>query len=144
MTATRRLPHPRTAILATVLAALVAAAVLAVAHEVGTEDRIAITAGTDRHRVELSLDERRTGVIDAELAVHDTGGRPAELTSVTLSAVMPAMGHAMSELTATAAGPGRYKARGELFTMTGSWEVVIRLTGPDAPDELTVPVTVTR
>lgn len=132
----------RTALLLTaVLTGLVLIAGLVIVGRSGTEHWTVLKAGSERYRVELSLGERRTGVIDAELVVRDAGGRPAELTGVTLAGVMPSMGHAMSELTTTAAGPGRYRARGELFTMTGQWEVVIRLAGSD---EITVPVTVTR
>ncbi|GAA0599286.1 hypothetical protein HPO96_21780 [Kribbella sandramycini] len=136
MTKTRR----RT--LAIALTGVVLAAVVAIAYAVGGgEDRVALKAASDRYQIELYLGEQRTGPIDAELVVRDTGGRPAELSGITLAGVMPSMGHAMSELTATATAPGRYAVRGELFTMTGQWEVVVRLGGSH---EITVPVTVTR
>ncbi|MFG3441514.1 hypothetical protein ACGF0J_30075 [Nonomuraea sp. NPDC047897] len=77
-------------------------------------------------------------------------GRTAEVRldrgdadTVALSAVMPHMGHAMPEVATRERAPGRFRAEGEVFTMTGAWELSVRLTGPAAEEVLTVKALVT-
>ncbi|KAB8191594.1 hypothetical protein FH608_030560 [Nonomuraea phyllanthi] len=69
--------------------------------------------------------------IDVEL------GR-GEPDTVTVAAVMPTMGHAMPEVAARKTAPGHFVAEGDLFTMTGVWELSIRLAGPSGEETLTV------
>jgi hypothetical protein len=77
-----------------------------------------------------------TVVIDGRTAeVRPLSGDPG---TVTLSAVMPQMGHAMPETVAHEREAGRFRAEGELFPMTGVWELSIRLTGASGEETLTV------
>jgi hypothetical protein len=57
---------------------------------------------------------------------------------------MPSMGHATSELAGTTVGSGRYRFQGELFPMTGRWDLTVTVTSTGGPDQITLPVTVTR
>ncbi|MCG5215605.1 hypothetical protein [Streptosporangium sp. KLBMP 9127] len=63
--------------------------------------------------------------------------------TVTLSAVMPDMGHALPEVVTREPDPGRFLAEGDLFPMNGVWELSIRLTGPAGEEVLTVNTLVT-
>ncbi|SDJ05550.1 hypothetical protein [Nonomuraea jiangxiensis] len=74
-----------------------------------------------RHAVTVRL-EPRPGLLEARLEIH-----PATPAEVSVFAVMPHMGHTTPELAARGDGPGRYVARGELFTMAGAWEIGIRV-----------------
>jgi hypothetical protein len=91
---------------------------------------------------------RSTGAHYAVTVLID--GRTAEVRldrgdadTVTLSAVMPHMGHAMPEVTTREREPGRFQAEGEVFTMTGAWELSVRLAGAAAEEVLTVKALVT-
>ncbi|MDF5751580.1 hypothetical protein [Spongiactinospora sp. TRM90649] len=61
-----------------------------------------------------------------------------EADAVTVSAVMPAMGHAMPEIAARRAAPGRFLAEGELFSMPGAWQLTVRVSGRAGEEVLTV------
>lgn len=96
-------------------------------------------AGRGEHYgVTVALSPAGTGVIDTEI-------RPdGAVTVVALSAVMPTMGHAMPEISAAPAGPGRFLTRGELFTMPGMYELIVRLDGAAGPDVVTLDVVIER
>ncbi|MBE1593259.1 hypothetical protein ACFPOI_21575 [Nonomuraea angiospora] len=74
-----------------------------------------------RHAVTVRL-EPRPGLLEARVEIH-----PAAPAEVSVFAVMPHMGHTTPEIAARGDGPGRYVARGELFTMTGVWEIGVRV-----------------
>ncbi|TWD83965.1 YtkA-like protein [Kribbella amoyensis] len=134
----------RSAALLAVAALAVAVGLFAVIHRLGTDEPAGIRATSAQYQVELQLGEDRTGVIDADLLIHDAEGEPVDPQTVTVESAMPSMGHATAEVTATRADAGRYRLHGELFPMTGAWELTIRITGTAGPDEITLPVTVTR
>ncbi|MDP4506906.1 hypothetical protein [Nonomuraea turcica] len=73
--------------------------------------------------------EPSTGPVEARVKVD-----PAAPAEVSLFAVMPHMGHTTPEIVAESDGPGRYVARGELFTMTGAWEIAVRVRGPSGTE----------
>jgi hypothetical protein len=55
--------------------------------------------------------------------------------TVTLAAVMPAMGHALPPVGTVQDGAGRFVATQNLFSMDGVWELSISLSG-DRGDEM--------
>ncbi|MEU6741994.1 hypothetical protein [Streptosporangium sandarakinum] len=109
-------------VLAGLLAAVVAA--FAVARASGGDPvttagaRYAVTVTADRNTIDVRLDR-------------------GEADTVTVAAVMPAMGHAMPEVTARKTAPGHFVAEGDLFSMGGGWELSVRLTGPPGEETLT-------
>ena len=120
--------------------AAVAVAVLAVAVAAffivgrsSTPDPLRQTITGTRYTGTVSIDRPTTGrvTVDVRLSSGDPDG-------VAVSAVMPAMGHAMPEITAREPEPGHFVAEGELFPMTGVWELSIRLDGPAGEEVLTV------
>ncbi|GII81001.1 hypothetical protein Sru01_59830 [Sphaerisporangium rufum] len=108
-------------------AALVAAAVaaFAVARASGADP---VTAAGTRYTVTVTA-ARDTIDVRVDRGAADT---------VTIAAVMPAMGHAMPEVTARKAAPGHFVAEGGLFSMDGGWELSVRLTGPAGEETLTL------
>ncbi|WP_049558851.1 hypothetical protein [Nonomuraea sp. SBT364] len=84
------------------------------------------------HAVVVRL-EPRTGPLEARVEL-----RPASPAKVSIFAVMPHMGHTTPEIPARPDGPGRYVAGGELFTMTGPWEIGIRVQGASGTEVIKV------
>lgn len=119
--------------------ALVVAAVVIfiVGRGLGAEPLRVSSTGA-RYAVTVLIDRPATGRVSAEVQV--TSG---DADAVAVSAVMPGMGHATPELTARETAPGRFMAEGELFPMTGSWEVSIRLNGPAGEEVLVVNALIT-
>ncbi|WP_043639538.1 hypothetical protein [Nonomuraea candida] len=120
-------------------AALVVAAValFVVGRSASAEPVHVSTTGT-RYAATVSIADPAPGRVTVEVKV-DKG----DADSVALSAVMPEMGHATPELTATEREPGRFLGEGELFSMTGVWELSIRLDGPAGEEELAVKALIT-
>ncbi|WP_020386203.1 FixH family protein [Kribbella catacumbae] len=138
-------PRRRTTLLVPglALAAVVAAGIFFVNRDRAAEPAV-LRAGSAAHQVEVHLAEPRTGQLDLELTVAATGGDTAGITGVSVEAAMPSMGHATSELPGTAVGSGRYRFHGELFPMTGQWDLTVHVASVGGPDQITLPVTVTR
>ncbi|TMR17485.1 hypothetical protein ETD86_23435 [Nonomuraea turkmeniaca] len=88
---------------------------------------VELSARGAHYAVTVAL-EPSTGPVEARVEVDPA---PAE---VSLFAVMPHMGHTTPEIVAAPDGPGRYVARGELFTMTGAWEIAVRVRGPSGTE----------
>ena len=85
------------------------------------------TAQTEHYQVQLGLEGSGFGTRTATIIVRDQAGQPVAADQVVVAPVMREMGMASPELTAQPTGPGRYQAEGELFTMTGEWEVQVRV-----------------
>ncbi|UBU16337.1 FixH family protein [Nonomuraea gerenzanensis] len=66
-----------------------------------------------------------------------------EAETVTLAAVMPAMGHALPPVTAVPAGAGRFVAAGDVFSMNGVWELSITLSGARGREVINLSTVVT-
>jgi hypothetical protein len=121
--------------------ALIAAALLAVAAAVffvvrgAGADPLHLTTSGARYTATVEIAEPSTGSVTVKVQV-DKG----EADTVTVSTVMPAMGHATPEIAAREAEPGQFVAEGRLFPMSGLWEVWIRLDGPAGEEELAVNV----
>ncbi|OLF14350.1 hypothetical protein BLA60_04270 [Actinophytocola xinjiangensis] len=96
-----------------------------------------LTGDGEHYSLTVTLSSASTGVVDAEIHVENG---PAE--TVSLSAAMPHMGHAMPEISARPQGSGRFLAHGELFAMTGVWELAIRVEGETGGDTVTETITV--
>jgi hypothetical protein len=96
-------------------AAVVAALLLVFALSPGAEP-----VRLSRSDVTVQLDEPRTGSISVLVEV------PARVSSVSLFAVMPQMGHVTPQITATQENPGLFRTTSELFPMTGLWELTVR------------------
>ncbi|MEV0612562.1 hypothetical protein AB0I81_04490 [Nonomuraea sp. NPDC050404] len=95
------------------------------------------TTGT-HYAATVLIEDPAPGRVTVEIRV-DKG----DADSVMVSAVMPDMGHAMPELPATEREPGRFLAEGELFSMSGVWELSVRLDGPAGVEELAVKALIT-
>lgn len=68
--------------------------------------------------------------------------RSGAARAVTLAAVMPAMGHALPPVATVLAGPGRFVAAREVFTMDGVWELSVTVSGDRGEEVITVTVLV--
>ncbi|GAA4959160.1 hypothetical protein HD597_005437 [Nonomuraea thailandensis] len=66
-----------------------------------------------------------------------------EAETVTLAAVMPAMGHALPPVGTVPAGAGRFVAEKDLFTMDGVWELSITLSGAQGQEVINLSTVVT-
>lgn len=96
------------------------------------------------YRITIVLDRATTGVVAVDIGVVRRTGADVAVDEAAVSAAMPAMGHLSPELPASPAGPDRFVARGELFTMAGAWELTVRLRAATQTEVITVEVPVTR
>lgn len=118
------------------LAALILAAVaLFAAGAALTSGPLDLTAAGVRYTTAVHLERPATGRTAVDVRV--TSG---DADTVAVSAAMPSMGHATPEVAAEEREPGHYVAEGELFTMTGVWDLSIRLSGPAGEETVTVKV----
>ncbi|GGT40953.1 FixH family protein [Nonomuraea spiralis] len=121
------------------VAALLAAALALFLYARGSGPApLTLTSVGTRYAVTVSIPRPTTGRVAAEVRV--TSGDPH---TVTLSTVMPGMGHATPEITADQRQPGRYAAEGELFPMAGVWELSVRLSGAAGEEVLVVKAPIT-
>ncbi len=82
---------------------------------------------TARYQVQLTLDGTGFGERTATIEVRDRAGAPVAAEQVVLAPVMRQMGMASPEVMAQPVAPGRYQAKGEFFSMTGEWEIDVRI-----------------
>ncbi|MEU1968962.1 hypothetical protein ABZ541_14300 [Micromonospora sediminicola] len=73
--------------------------------------------------------------------VRVTSGRAEE---VTLTAVMPSMGHAQSPVGTVRAGADRFVAEQDVFTMAGVWELSVTVSGTQGSEVITFSTAVAR
>ncbi|MFG1695327.1 FixH family protein [Nonomuraea sp. NPDC049309] len=124
---------------------LIAAGLVAVAVTIfvvgrsASAEPVRVTSTGARYAATVLIGDPTPGPGTVEVVV-DRG----DADTVNVSAVMPDMGHAMPELTATEREPGRFIAEGELFSMAGAWEVTVHLDGPSGPEDLTVKALITQ
>ncbi|WP_329084136.1 MULTISPECIES: hypothetical protein [unclassified Streptosporangium] len=95
------------------------------------------TTGT-RYAATILIADPAPGQVTAEIKVSK-----GDADTVALSAVMAEMGHSTPEISATEREPGRFVAVGELFPMSGVWELSIRLDGPTGEEQLAVKTLIT-
>ncbi|MGP4095353.1 hypothetical protein [Nonomuraea sp. KM90] len=122
-----------------VAAALVVAAValFVVGRSVAAEPLSLSTTGS-RYAATVLIEDPAPGPGTVEVVVN-----AGDADTVTLSAVMADMGHSTPELAAAEREPGRFVATGELFSMSGVWELSIRLDGPAGEEQLAVKALIT-
>ncbi|NUW37703.1 hypothetical protein HTZ77_40805 [Nonomuraea sp. SMC257] len=115
-------------------AALVAAAVaLYVVNRSAAAEPINLTTTGTRYAATVRIADPVPGRVTVEVTVSK-----GNADTVALSAVMAEMGHSTPEISATRREPGRFVAVGELFPMSGVWELSIRLDGPAGEEQLAV------
>lgn len=95
-----------------------------------SSDRFTGSARTAGHAVTLTLDPAATGATVASVDVTTADGTPVA-RDVQLVAVMADMGHTVPPVTVPADGPpGHHRFAGELFFMSGAWDVDVAVDGP--------------
>src|SRR5688572_24616621 len=81
------------------------------------------TVQADGLRVTLQLDSATTGERVIEVLIHDMAGQPVAVDGVQLRFSMTEMDMGVTDVAAQPVGPGRFRARGSFFSMTGPWAV---------------------
>ncbi|MEV1000515.1 hypothetical protein [Nonomuraea sp. NPDC050202] len=119
-------------------ALVVAGAVVFVVGRGASADPINLTTTGDRYAATVLIEDPAPGRVAVEVKVSK-----GDADSVAVSAVMADMGHSTPELAATEREPGRFLAEGELFSMSGVWELSIRLDGPAGEEQLAVKALIT-
>jgi hypothetical protein len=121
----------RRALIAAVLVA--AAVVLFVMGRSAVAEPIEVTTTGTRYAATVLVPEPGTERVTVEIRL-----KSGDPDTVAVSSVMADMGHATPEITAKESAPGRFAAEGELFPMSGVWELSVRLDGPAGEEVLTV------
>ncbi|WP_067141317.1 hypothetical protein [Microtetraspora malaysiensis] len=98
-----------------------------------------LTITGTRYAATVLIADPAPGQVTVEIKVSK-----GDADTVALSAVMAEMGHSTPEISATKREPGRFVAVGELFPMSGVWELSIRLDGPAGEEQLAVKTLITR
>jgi len=128
-----------------VLVALVALSALAgvtLARSGGPEP-VSLTGSGQRFLATAELSRAATGVIEVEIGLRRSDGSAAgDVRAVAVSGVMPAMGHVTPEIQAEPAGADRFRVRGELFFMPGTWQLDIRVDTTSGADVIDIEVPV--
>ncbi|NUW45954.1 hypothetical protein [Nonomuraea rhodomycinica] len=117
------------AVAATALVA--AAAALYVVTRSTTAEPVNLTTTGSRYAATVLIADPAPGRVTVEVTVSK-----GDADTVALSAVMADMGHSTPELSATKRAPGRFVAVGELFPMSGVWDLSIRIDGPAGEEQL--------
>ncbi|OQR61599.1 hypothetical protein B6E66_23445 [Streptomyces maremycinicus] len=105
-----------------------------------------LTSGTAHDVVTLTVSDPQTGTtgVDVELTPRDGVAAPDSSTTVTVAAVLPTVGHAVPEYTATRTAGTTYHVAGLPLMMIGRWELLVDISGNDGRhDQLVVPLTLT-
>jgi mono/diheme cytochrome c family protein len=105
------------------------------------EGGIIQTAQAGDVQVTLRLDDAALGQRVLDLAVNNAAGTPVAISAVQLRFTMTEMDMGTTDVTAQPIGTGHFQARGQFFTMAGTWAIAATLQSPgQAP--LQVPFTV--
>ncbi len=88
----------------------------------------------------MTLDAPAVGQRTIDFAIKDRSGAAAEVEQVVLAPVMREMGMASPEMTAQRTGPGQYRVSGEPFSMTGIWQLDVRVAAQGQEDVTTYQV----
>ncbi|MEV0144253.1 MULTISPECIES: hypothetical protein [unclassified Nonomuraea] len=123
---------------AAVAALVVAAVALFVVGRSTAAEPVEVTTTGTRYAVTVVIADAAPGRVTVEIRVSR-----GDADTVALSAVMAEMGHSTPEISATEREPGRFVAVGELFPMSGVWELEIRLDGPAGEEQLAVKTLIT-
>ncbi|MGI5491463.1 hypothetical protein [Microtetraspora malaysiensis] len=115
-----------------------AALALFVVNRSTAAEPVNLTTTGARYAATILIADPAPGQVTVEIKVNK-----GDADTVALSAVMAEMGHSTPEISATKRGPGRFVAVGELFPMSGVWELSIRLDGPAGEEQLAVKTLIT-
>ncbi|MGN9821285.1 hypothetical protein ACTMUQ_38890 [Streptomyces sp. SD11] len=109
----------------------------------GGPEPVSLTGSGRQFLATAELSRAATGVIEVEIGLRRRDGSAAgDVRAVAVSGVMPAMGHVVPEIPARSAGADRYRVRGELFSMPGTWQLDIRVDTPSGTDVIDIEVSV--
>ncbi|MDR8409046.1 hypothetical protein MTP10_09870 [Nonomuraea sp. 3-1Str] len=125
-------------VLAAATLVVAAVALFVVGRSTAAEPVDVTTTGT-RYAATILIADPAPGRVTVEIKVSK-----GDADTVAVSAVMAEMGHSTPEISATEREPGRFVAVGELFPMSGVWELAIRLDGPAGEEQLAVKTLITR
>ncbi|MEU4762449.1 FixH family protein [Actinosynnema sp. NPDC023794] len=114
------------------LALAVVMAVVAVAALAFTSSPDAAPVRLGQDGVTVLLDQVGTGTVAAQVEV------AVDVAAVSLYATMPRMGHMTPEVVAERERPGRFRATGEFFSMTGPWVLTVRADDEIVTFDITV------
>ncbi|NUP15180.1 MAG: hypothetical protein HOZ81_03565 [Streptomyces sp.] len=109
-------------------------------------DGTTLTSGTAHDVVSVTIASAKTGMTAVEVRLtpregtRTTGSAPV----VTVSGVLPTMGHALPDYTATRAAGNRYRVASLPLMMTGRWEILVDIDGQGRDGHLVFPLTLTR
>ncbi|WP_329083867.1 FixH family protein [Streptosporangium sp. NBC_01469] len=113
----------------------------------GTPGPVELAGTGARYAIGVALDRARPGPVEIKITATTAKEpvttakepvTPAAVAEVSVFAVMPHMGHITTEIPARRERPGRFVARGELFTMAGVWEIAVRVDGPSGTEVIRV------
>jgi hypothetical protein len=97
---------------------------------------VSMETETPSYRVQLDLDGASLGKRTATIEITDSDRNPVDAEHVAVSALMSEMDMTGPSVVAEEIEPGRFEAKGELFTMLGEWNLAVRVEGGSAdPDE---------
>ncbi len=88
---------------------------------------VAQTAQAGDVRVTLRLDDAAIGQRVLDVTVNDAVGKPVDIGAVRLRFAMTEMDMGTTEVNAQPVGSGHFQARGQFFTMAGTWEIAATL-----------------
>jgi len=84
---------------------------------------VAQTAQSGDLRVTLHIDDTMVGTRVIDVLVDDAEGQPADVSDVRLRIAMREMDMGQTEITAQPVGRGHFQAKGQFFSMVGTWGV---------------------
>ena len=88
----------------------------------------------------MTLDAPAPGARRIDLRIKDKAGADVEIDQLILAPVMRDMGMASPEMTAQRIAVGQYRITGEPFSMTGIWELDLRIVAQGHEDATTFKV----
>ncbi|MEU6645828.1 FixH family protein [Saccharomonospora sp. NPDC046836] len=143
MTTQQRIPRARIVLSAVVAAVAIGALLVFWLQPSTTDQDIVHSAATERHQVRLTIEH--TGIESGEwlLEITTDGTDPAAVDHVLVEPAMPSMGHALTPLTATAEGAGRFRVRDVTLPMRGQWEITVTIAALGTEDRVVFPLLVT-
>ena len=101
------------------------------------------TATTDRFLITFDPGRPLAGANTTfTVTLADRNGTPANADAVIVAPLMRPMSHAEPEVALQPAGTGRWQAAGQFLTMSGGWELVVRVSAAGQDDEATFMVAV--
>lgn len=95
------------------------------------------TSETAHFSITMSLDAAALGQRSIDLRIKDKAGVDTDVEQLIVAPVMREMGMASPEMTAQRIAAGQYRVTGEPFSMTGIWELDVRIVS-QSREELSI------